>query len=187
MIQLFVSELVTPCIGFQYSNTISYLVPWLLFLLPVLAKNRMLGSTARKQANRLSKYEVYSEGGRNKRLVRRLRLFLFVAIGAAMMGGLSAIVYNQATSTFSVCYYSYIKNVWPQNLFKLNVHALLFISQHQHFSAAVSQLLWVRVVINMLDIIVVDTSFKTRRLMGELSTFKSKEMERSWVTAPAMV
>ena len=44
-----------------------------------------------------------------------------------------------------------------------------------------------RVVINMLDIIVVDTSFKTRRLMGELSTFKSKEMERSWVTAPAMV
>ena len=111
MIQLFVSELVTPCFGFQYSNTISYLVPWLLFLLPVLAKNRMLGSTARKQANRLSKYEVYSEGGRNKRLVRRLRLFLFVAIGAAMMGGLSAIVYNQATSTFSVCYYSYIKNV----------------------------------------------------------------------------
>lgn len=112
MIQLFVSELVTPCFGLQYSNTISYLVPWLLSpSLPVLAKNRMLGSTARKQANRLSKYEVYSEGGRNKRLVRRLRLFLFVAIGAAMMGGLSAIVYNQATSTFSVCYYSYIKNV----------------------------------------------------------------------------
>ena len=187
MIQLFVSKLVTPCVGFQYSNTNPYSYRgFFLLLLPVLAKNRMLGVTARKQANRLSKFEVYSEGGRNKRLVRRLRLFLFVAIGAAMMGGLSAIVYNQATSTFSVCYYSYIKTC-DQYLFKLNAHGLLFISQRQHFSAAVSQLLWVRVVINMLDITVVDTSFKTRRLMGELSTFKSREMERSWVTAPAMV
>ena len=90
-------------------------MPWLLSpSLPVLAKNRMLGSTARKQANRLSKYEVYSEGGRNKRLVRRLRLFLFVAIGAAMMGGLSAIVYNQATSTFSVCYSLTLKTCDPK-------------------------------------------------------------------------
>ena len=56
---------------------------------------------ARHLAKRVSDFEVYSEGERKKKIIRRLRLALFVGIGLLMWAMLSVFVYNQATLTYA--------------------------------------------------------------------------------------
>ena len=49
----------------------------------------------------MSDFEVYSEGERKKKIIRRIRLALFVGIGLLMWAMLSVFVYNQATLTYA--------------------------------------------------------------------------------------
>ena len=66
-----------------------------------LAQNRFLGVTAKALSNRVLKFEIYSEGNKNKKRVRRLRLALFITIGILMWAGLSYFIYNQAEATYA--------------------------------------------------------------------------------------
>ena len=66
-----------------------------------LAEGRFLGTTAKKLANRVSEYELFSERKQHSKRVRMLRIVVFVGLLLGMWAGLSVFVYNQSQSTYA--------------------------------------------------------------------------------------